>query len=198
LLYVLLEWEALDMTRGKRVYLRALDVEDYSLINKWHNDDEIQSLTGGNRYYVSSTMEKRWVEEKALDNSKDVYWAICLRETDETIGYMSINKIDWRNRKVDWGGIVVGDGTNRGKGFALEAAYLMMEYVFCELGLHRLSGHWLEEHTASILMGKKLGFRQEALLRDSVYKNGAFHNEVIMSILESEFAEVKQSFGAKI
>jgi RimJ/RimL family protein N-acetyltransferase len=198
LLYVLLEWEALDMTRGKRVYLRALDVEDYSLINKWHNDDEIQSLTGGNRYYVSSTMEKRWVEEKALDNSKDVYWAICLRETDEMIGYMSINKIDWRNRKVDWGGIVVGDGTNRGKGFALEAAYLMMEYVFCELGLHRLSGHWLEEHTASILMGKKLGFRQEALLRDSVYKNGAFHNEVIMSILESEFAEVKQSFGAKI
>jgi ribosomal-protein-alanine N-acetyltransferase len=179
---VLLEWEALDMTRGKRVYLRALDVEDYSLINKWHNDDEIQSLTGGNRYYVSSTMEKRWVEEKALDNSKDVYWAICLRETDEMIGYMSINKIDWRNRK----------------GFALEAAYLMMEYVFCELGLHRLSGHWLEEHTASILMGKKLGFRQEALLRDSVYKNGAFHNEVIMSILESEFAEVKQSFGAKI
>jgi len=186
------------MSRGRWVYLRALDVDDYVLVNKWRNDDEIQSLTGGNRYYVSSAMEKKWVEEKALDNSKDVYWAICLKETDEMIGYISINNIDWRNRKADWGGIVVGERAHRSRGCASEASYLMMEYVFCELGLHRLTGHWLEEHKTSILMGRMLGFKQEGVLRDNIYKDNAFHNVVIMSILKSEFAEVRQDFKTEV
>jgi ribosomal-protein-alanine N-acetyltransferase len=186
--------EAFDMNRAMRVYLRALDIEDHMLINKWRNDAEIQSLTAGNRYYVSLAMEKRWVEEKALDNSKNVYWAICLSITGEMIGYTSVNNIDWRNRKAEWGGIVIGESAHRSKGYASEAAFLMMEYVFCELGLHRFWGHWLEDHTASVLMGKKLGFKEEGMLRDDVYKDGAFHNVVTMSILESEFAEVRKTY----
>lgn len=186
------------MSTSMRVYLRALDVDDYMLVNKWRNDDEIQSLTGGNRYYVSPTMEKKWVEEKALDNSKDMYWAICLKDTNEMIGYLSMNNIDWRNRKADWGGIVIGEKAHRGKGCASEASYLMMEYAFSELGLHRLTGHWLEEHKTSMFLGRMLGFKQEGVLRDSVYKHNAFHNVVVMSILESEFAAVRRYFTTEV
>ena len=32
-----------------RVYLRAFELDDYKLINKWHKDEEITEFVGGNK-----------------------------------------------------------------------------------------------------------------------------------------------------
>ena len=41
-----------------RVYLRALELEDYKVSIKWRNDDEIWNMVGGAKHYVSEAYEK--------------------------------------------------------------------------------------------------------------------------------------------
>lgn len=177
-----------------RVYLRAFELDDYKLINMWRKDEEDYKLVAGNKYFVSSEKDKKWVEEKIFNDAKDIYLAICIKENDEMIGYLSIKNIDWRNSKAEWGGITIGERQHRGKGYSLEAAYLMLEHVFCELGLNRFYGYWLEANKGSIIMGKKLGFKQEGVLRDFVYKGNKFNSVLLMSILKEEFKTLKDKY----
>jgi len=169
-----------------RIYLRAFELEDYKKINEWRRYPEIIAKTGGSVFFVSSEKDKKWVEEKIF-NDQSLYLAICLKENDEMIGYLSVVDIDWRNRKAQWGGITIGRKDLWNQGYAKEAARLMLEYVFREMGLHRFYGHWLESHGVSIKMGERLGFNREGILKDSVFKNGRFHNLVVMSLLKDEF-----------
>lgn len=45
----------------------------------------------------------------------------------------------------------------------------------------------LESNIQSVKMLVKLGYRQEGVLRHSVYKNGRYNNQVILSILKEDF-----------
>jgi Acetyltransferases, including N-acetylases of ribosomal proteins len=176
------------------VFLRAFESDDYILINKWRNDPELQHLTVGHRRFVSSEMEKEWVRSKMLDNTKDIYWAICTNdERKKMIGYISVNNIDHWNRTADAGGIVIGDKNEQNAFAAIEATLLQFEYVFEELNMHKLTGSCLAEHKASLLPALSLGYKIEGTLRDNVFKGGKYHDEVVFSILEQDYYEAKDN-----
>jgi RimJ/RimL family protein N-acetyltransferase len=75
-----------------KVFLRAFNISDYEKIYPWLLNNENQKLTGGNTYYASIDYVRKWVEGKIFD-SKDHYFAICLCDTLEIIGYTSINEM---------------------------------------------------------------------------------------------------------
>ncbi len=70
------------------IYLRGFKEEDTVIINRWRNDPEIQKLVSSSFKYVSEAIEREWVKSKMSNNRTDIYLAICLRETDEMIGYV--------------------------------------------------------------------------------------------------------------
>jgi RimJ/RimL family protein N-acetyltransferase len=177
------------------VFLRAFEMDDLPLINKWHNDEDINSLTGGNKYFVSSYYDKRWLEDKMLNNKDNIYCAICKKKTGNMIGYVSLNDIDYRNRKALWGGIVIGDKESRNKGYASNATFQLLQYAFEELGLNKVTGNWLQSHKTSLLLGQLFGFKKEGVLRSEVFKGGEYHNVVIMSMLKQEYQLLKQNYG---
>ncbi|RLD74136.1 MAG: hypothetical protein DRI87_01975 [Bacteroidetes bacterium] len=170
------------MKRNKNIYLRAFELDDYKLLNKWRNNEEMHRLTCGNKYFISSVYDKKWVENKIFNKENDIYLAICLNENDQLIGYTSINEIDHRNFRAKWGGIMIEPDHN-GKGVATEVGEIVIDYVFNELGFKSLHTNILEEHGASLRLVEKLGFKKEGLLRSSVFKMGKFHNEVILSLI---------------
>lgn len=177
-----------------KIYLRAFEPEDYKKINTWRRDEEVYRLTGGNKYFVSSERDRKWVEEKIFNNQTEVYLAICLTETEEMIGYISLSGIDYRNRRAEWSGIVIGYQEYRGHGYASQAIYLLLDYAFTELGLERVSGSWLDDNKVSLFVGKMLGFQQEGVLRRYIFKSGRHHDMIIMSILREEFELLKSRF----
>lgn len=174
------------------VYLRALEPEDYQVSVKWRNDDEINSMVGGPKYFVSSEYEKKWVENKILNNSTDTVLALCLKENDKYIGNVYLTEIDWINRTGHCP-ILIGDKEEWGKGFATEARLLILKFAFYERGLERIWAAVLESNKASLRMLEKCGYQKEGLLRHSVYKNGKFHNQYILSILRCDFDELLKS-----
>ena len=43
--------------------------------------------------------------------------------------------------------------------------------------------------TVPVTYMRHLGFREEGIMRDAIYRDGAYHSLVLMSLLESEYRE---------
>lgn len=170
------------------VFLRAFEQNDYILINKWRNDPQIQKLTCGDFRYVSSEREKEWVRDKMMNNQTDNYLAICLNnDSQEMIGYISVNNINHLHRTADGGAVVIGNYTYRDGATLIDALKILLSFVFDTLNINRFTGFCLEDHKYSRLIMESFLYKLEGCKREAVYKNGAYHNELIYSILREEY-----------
>jgi len=169
-----------------RVYLRALELDDYVLINKWRNDPDVSKYLGGNVFFVSSERERKSIENKILDDSKNIYLSICDISTNQLIGYTSINNLDLRNRKAEWGGTLIGDKQFLGKGLGKEASALMLRFLFDQYPIHKCYAYCLEEHPVTQKLFNSLGFKKDGTLRDDIFKHGEFKNILLFSIIRDE------------
>lgn len=178
-----------------RVYLRALEPDDYLVTIKWRSDEHIQNMVGGPKYFISSEKEKEWVRKVIFDNERMVL-GICLKESNKLIGTVNIQEIDYINRSCHVP-ILIGDKEEWSKGYATEARMLALRFAFYERGMNRVWATVIDTNTASIKMNEKCGFKREGVMRQSVYKDGAFHDQIIMSILRDEFDAVYEEYQKK-
>lgn len=172
---------------SKRVYLRALEPNDYKVSIKWRKDDEIWDMLGGTKYFVSEAYEKNWVE-KTIFTSNDLRLAVCLIENNQYIGNVYMTDINMINRSCH-SHILIGEHEFWGKGYAKEALMLAIDYMFKERNMHRIQANVLESNVASLKMHEKCGYKVDGILRDSVYKAGKYHNQYILSLLKDEYEE---------
>ena len=178
-----------------RVYLRALEPDDYKVTANWRKDEEIQNMVGGPKYFVSSEKERQWVLNTIQDNSRMVL-GICLKENDKLIGTVNIQDIDWINRSAHVP-IQIGDKDYWGGGYASEARILALKFAFEERGMHRIWALVLESNIPSMKQCERLGFVKEGVLRDSVFKGGKFHNQVYLGLLKEDFEKAYQTYCEK-
>lgn len=170
----------------KKVALRAFEYSDLEFINKLRNDDQLFDLTCGNKYYISSERDKKWIEDKIFNNYDQIYLMIYSVENGEPIGYTCATNIDYINRKCEYGGIIISTEMS-GKGYAFEAGNLFLDHLFKELGLNMIYTFCREDHKVTIGLLEKGGFKIEGKIRDLVFKQGKFHNAYILSILKSDW-----------
>ncbi len=178
-----------------RVYLRALEPEDYKKSYKWRNDPEIQDLVGGHKYFVSSENEKNWVAKNTY-NSDRIVLAICLKDNDKYIGNVMLQNFDWINRSCS-APFFIGDKSEWGKGYGTEARMLMLDFAFKERGMERISDLVIEGNEASRKLLLKCGYKEEGVMRNSVFKNGRFQNQIVMGLLKEDFIQAKLLFENK-
>ena len=175
------------MYKGETIYLRLFEPEDFEKTYAWRTNLDMQKLTCGPIRFVSKEIEKKWVLDKSTTNCRDIYMAICANESDKMVGYMSLNEIDYLNRTCVGGGIVIGDADYR-DGFAyIEAELLEFDYVFNQLNMNRYSGECLRDHILSRANLLALGFCQEGIKRQAIYKNGKYNDVLIFSLLREEY-----------
>jgi len=177
------------MFESFRVYLRALELNDYQKSIKWRRDDELWSMVSGPKYFVSEAYEKKWVEDRIFHNADRLTLSVCIKDTEEHIGYVYLNHIDWKNRKAAFAKLI-GEKQFWGKGFAKEATLLMLYHGFYVLGLERIEATPLIDNQASLKTNEKCGFKREGVLRRAVYKYGEFKDVFIMSVIRKDFDSV--------
>lgn len=176
----------MDATNKNKVYLRALEIEDEEFLIKLRRNKDLFQLTCGNTYFISAEHSRKMLQEHILENQKQLYLVICLEENNAPIGYLSITSINHVNKSLEWGGVVI-DPKFTGKGFATDAAKLMLKFVFEEMNMNRLYGYWLEENVASLRISEKLGFVKEGVLREVTFKTGKYHNVILCSMLKKDY-----------
>lgn len=175
------------MIRGKLIYLRLFEPSDYELTYQWHSDAELQEMTCGPIRVVSKEIEKAWVLSKATNNRNDIYLAICAVDTDEMIGYASLNNINQHFQSCSFGGIVIGNKNYRTGEECFEACILMLQYAFEELNINRITGACLFNHTFTRSLLSSLYFKEEGYSRQAVYKKGKFIDRREFGLLRSDF-----------
>lgn len=179
-----------------KIALRAFELEDAEFVNSLRSIERYENLIGGNKNFVSLERDRKWIEDLILKDYQDKMYMAIYRRADEDkqiIGYISLGNIDHRNKSCCWFGVKLHPDYN-GKGMGTESALLLMKYVFEELSMERYEGICIEEHTITKKLFKKIGFKVEGILRNSVFKNGKYHNQILHSILKSEYPSVKQKF----
>lgn len=172
------------MENTSRIYLRGLEPDDYKISIRWRKDDQIWNMLGGTKYFVSEAYEKKWVED-AIFKSGDVKLAICLKEGNRYIGNVYMTNID-AVRQSCHSHILIGEHDCWGKGLAREALLMAVDYMFKERNIHRIQAIVLENNKQSLRMHEKCGFKIDGLLRDSVFKDGKWQNQYVMSLLSSD------------
>ena len=77
-------------------------------------------------------------------------------------------------------------GDVRGKGLGGEALFLLFDYGFREMNLHKI---WCEvyDSNASVNLYRRLGFQDDGVLRDNYFHGGKYGNSIMMSVLEDEW-----------
>lgn len=179
-----------------RIYLRALEPDDYKTSIKWRKDDDIWDMVTGPKYFVSEVYEKKWVEEAIFNPGQKLTLAICLKDNDKHIGYVYLNNIDWKNRSAGFAKLI-GDKSIWCKGIGKEAILLMLYHGFFVLGLERIEARPLIDNHASIKANEGCGFKKEGILRNAVFKNGKYYDLNIMSIIREDFDKVLEKFSQK-
>ncbi|MEG2707624.1 MAG: GNAT family protein [Vagococcus sp.] len=170
--------------KTSRIYVRPLQVADASYILKSSKDQEIRYMTGTTAHFSLDVIEQH-IQAITKDDSREDY-AICLNETDEVIGELSILDIDEDDESAGFR-ISMTSIEHTGKGLGYEALRLMISYVFEELKLNRLQLEVFSHNKRGIRAYEKVGFVKEGTLRQTRKYEDHFFDEVIMSILKQDY-----------
>lgn len=171
-----------------RIKLRALTMGDLPQTLAWRNQDDIMDLYASHPFPINQEMEQKWYDRILTSNIPVTPFGVEIAESKKLIGITILHGIDLINRSAGLA-ILIGDNNERGKGYSREALFLTLEFGFMRLGLHRI---WLKvrsDNTVAYNLYKRIGFHEEGLLRDDVFKNGSYKDMAVLSILDSEFAE---------
>ena len=68
--------------------------------------------------------------------------------------------------------------------------HLLLSYAFNHKNLRRIEALVLEDNILSRKMHEKLGYKQEGILRESVYKEGSYKNQIYYALLKSYYKPV--------
>lgn len=172
---------------GKKVILRAIEEDDLELLRDMVNDSEIENLVVGWSIPVSKQAQKNWFDRSKNDHNN--IRVIIEDKENGSVGMANIVNIDWKNR-VAFHGIKISSKASRGKGIGTDAVMAIMRYAFDELQLNRLDGAIIDYNIPSKKLYSKCGWKDEGVKRKYIYKNGKYHDLIILGILKEEYYEL--------
>jgi RimJ/RimL family protein N-acetyltransferase len=175
---------------GMRVTLRQPLPSDVAVRLGLGNDPDILEMYGVSRDNVAPLTQasvERWVQNMSEHPHA---WVI---ESGTLIGEARLDKVDFQDKRASFA-IGIFDLNALGQGFGTEATMLVLDYAFNTLKLHRVYLRVAAFNHRAIRSYKKCGFKIEGRERESCFVNNSWYDDLIMGILEHEFAglDVKQ------
>jgi len=171
---------------GEKIKLRTYkesDIEDsYALIE----NIEIKSMLGRDVIFPYSLDEQK--EFVKNSTNKPCYdFAIELLETGEYIGGCGINECNTTSQVATigiWLGI-----DYQGKGLGQDALKTLCRFIFDEMNIRKIKLTYFAFNQKGLKCYKKLGFKEEGILRKELFRFGEFHDIYIMGMFRNEFKQ---------
>ncbi len=138
-------------------------------------------------YPLDEEQLNQYIKGANEENSKIYIYKVVLDETNETIGHISLNNIDFKNRSAGIGKVLIGDARLRGKGIGQKMVIESLKIAFDNLSLHRVGLGVFALNEPAIESYEKVGFVKEGLLRDFRKMEDGYWSLWRMSILENEW-----------
>lgn len=179
---------------GNKVKLRAMEYEDLDLCRQLINDPDIENYVVGWSFPISESSQRKWYES-SLDDSSTIRLMVETIEDSETIGVFILSDIDWKNRSLSTAMKLKTEA--KGKGYATDARFAVLKYLFEELNFHKVNGAVLDCNIKSQQFTEKCGSKKEGVRRQEVFKNGCYHDLILYGTLYEDYKEAVESNGWK-
>ncbi|MGH1427737.1 MAG: GNAT family N-acetyltransferase [Arenicella sp.] len=171
--------------KGNKVHLRGLSESDLNgNYVHWLNDTEVCEYNNHHRFAYSKSQAEEYI--KSSYNKHELVLAMCDNETDIHIGNISLQKIDWINRNAEFA-ILLGEKTYWGKGFAKEAAKLIIKHGFMELNLTRIYCGTSKENIGMQKLALALGMVHEGTREKALFKHGTYTDILEYGLINPNF-----------
>lgn len=172
---------------GNRVMLREYRQEDLPEIRKWVNDAQITRFLS-TRFWPPQTMAdtQQFLDRMLESSHMACNFVIADKETQRYIGQLDLFRVDYKLRQGEVG-MVIGDGEDRGRGLGTEALGLLLGYAFLTLGLERVELEVDMGNLGARRCYEKAGFVLEGVKRHAYYREGAFCDIGMLSVLREEW-----------
>ena len=175
------------MIFGKRVRLRHVERRDLENYVLWMNDPEIREGLDST-FPMSLAEEEIWFEATLERDPVERPFAIEVQEGDSWvhIGGCGFHKFDAIAHKAEIG-LLIGAKAYWRQGLATDAMEALVAHGFDTLNLHRIYLRVYEFNEAAVQLYRKLGFVEEARLRQDCFRRGRYWDTIVMGMLRSEW-----------
>ncbi|THB72419.1 MAG: N-acetyltransferase [Desulfobulbaceae bacterium] len=162
------------------IQIRPFQLTDFAMVFSYMGDEETT------HFLPSGKMSEDQVRTFIDNNTKA--FAVLLRKSGTLIGHIDFfacfgdhtYEIGWAFNKA-----------YQRKGYAYQAASMVIGYGFEQLGVHRIIATCQPENPPSYKLMERLGMRKEAFFRQCIPKGqGVWWDEYLYALLASEYETV--------
>jgi|SRR5579862_6731183 len=174
------------MLKGDKVVLRPHRREDVPLAWQFRTDVEVELAGGGDppRPIPLQQVESEFEKQEFIFAAKGSF-AIEAADTGAYIGFCGLFGFDDLARTCELG-ITIGDKAYWGRGYGRDTVRLLVDYAFRLLNLRKVWLHTASTNERALRCYGACGFVEEGRLRQQIWCNGAYVDQVYMGILRDE------------
>ena len=180
------DWrQQLPILRGERVVLRELRATDAASLYAIVNTEEVARFISPPPSSVEGF--ERFIQWAARQRAVGSYvcFAVTLAESDTAIGIFQLRSIEPGFGTAEWG-FVLGSAF-WGTGVFQQGAELVMEFAFETVGVHRLEARAALRNLRGNAALKKVGAKQEGILRKSFQRNGEYLDQALWTVIDEDW-----------
>ncbi|RKP48210.1 GNAT family N-acetyltransferase [Trinickia fusca] len=133
--------------------------------------------------------------EGAARSTDPRHYAVIERKTGKAVGALALMRIEPTHGVIEVGSVVFSPLLKQTP-ISTEAQFLLMAYVFDELGYRRYEWKCDSLNAPSRKAAERLGFSFEGIFRQAVVYKGRNRDTAWFSILDKEWPSLKQAFQA--
>jgi RimJ/RimL family protein N-acetyltransferase len=170
--------------KSGRVIFREITKNDLKILRDWRNSTGI--LEYNSQFTLLNMIDqKKWFEQINKKNSDRIMFMV-INKKKEAIGVCGLIHLNIKDRNADIA-IIIGKKKLHGLGLGSEILEMLLKYGFHKRKLHRIGAEIFEYNKVSIKLFKKLNFKREVILRNSLWRSGKWWNVYIFSLLRNEY-----------
>ena len=166
------------------VRLRPVTRADFARVVRWSQDREFCLACDWTPDLTREEVEAWW--SRVLAGSGAEFVRLGIEWDGVMVGYADLANVEERVGRAEFG-IAVGERHLWGRGIASSAGQLMLRYAFHQLGLSRVTAQVHAPNVRSLALVRRLGFRQEGVLRRHDTYRGGVVDVIVFGLLAQEF-----------
>lgn len=169
------------MLRSDNIFLRSVETSDATRLLLWENNPQHWKVTDTEVPFSMTAILQLIEQQQNFRSTGQLRLMICLTSTQEAVGTVDLYDADFKNGNASVG-ILIGEASERGKGYARESLVLLIEYARDLLALHNLSCSIQVDNDESVRLFKSVGFEKVGVRKEWFLHKGQRLDEIIFQL----------------
>jgi len=172
--------------RTARARLRPVRPDDAQALLDIYGDPESVKHLGRPPGTLEDVQKRLARMAEDIARGEAAFWVLTDPDDDRALAYLGFFRWDQPHQTAELGYVLVR--RRWGQGLMTEVLPVLVRFGFEQLGLHRMDARVEPEHGASVRLLRKLGFKDEGVLRErTLHADGSRTDLALLGLLRHEF-----------